>query len=721
MKKLAKKVALDIVIGIFVLGLISAGLIFLWVSTLEMPSLSSFEERRVLQSTKIYDRTGEILLYDFHQDVRRTIVPYEDISRHIKNASVAIEDDTFFEHMGIRPLRTIQAVVTNLLSGDLFGGQGGSTITQQVIKNSILVPEKTVTRKVKEWILALKIEQELTKEEILTHYLNESPYGGTIYGVEEASQAFFGKPASEVTLAEAAYLAALPQAPTYYSPYGNNREALETRKNLVLRQMLDNGFVSEDEYNDALTAEVEFRPREATGIKAPHFVFYVAEQLAEEYGEESLAERGFRVITSLNWELQEHAENVVKEFATKNEELFNAENGALVATDPKTGEILVMVGSRDYFDEDIDGNFNIATAERQPGSSFKPFVYAAAFQKGYTPETVVFDLKTQFSAACEPSNLTSEDGCYSPTNYDDAFRGPINLRNALAQSINVPAVKALYLAGIDASIKLARDMGVTGLDDRDRYGLTLVLGGGEVQLVDMVNAYGTFANEGVKHTSTSILRIEDPHGEIIQEYEPSPERVLDEDTALQISDVLSDNVARTPLYGANSQLHFGNRDVAAKTGTTNDYRDAWIVGYTPNIAVGAWAGNNDNSSMDKKISGLIITPMWRSFMDFALERIPEESFREPVATPDDIKPILRGVWFDTDSIDGSEDNEEILTSTLGEAHSILYYVNKNDPRGPAPTRPEQDPQFRGWEYAIQEWSGALKNSLEKIGEIESGN
>lgn len=715
MKAFAKKIIVDVAIGIFVIGLIASGLILLWVSTLEMPSLSSFEDRRVLQSTKIYDRTGDVLLYDLHQDVRRTIVPYEDISRHIKNATVAIEDDTFFDHMGIRPLRTFQAVVTNLLRGDLFGGQGGSTITQQVIKNSILVPEKTVTRKVKEWILALKIEQELSKEQILTHYLNESPYGGTIYGVEEASRSFFNKPASEVTLPEAAYLAALPQAPTYYSPYGNNRDALENRKNLVLRQMLANGFITQEEYDEAQEAVVEFQPREATGIRAPHFVFYVYEQLANEYGEESLAERGFRVITTLDWELQEHAEATVKKYALQNEEAFNAENGALVATDPKTGEVLVMVGSRDYFDDEIDGNFNIATAERQPGSAFKPFVYAAAFEKGYTPDTVVFDVQTQFSTACEPSNFTSDDGCYSPSNYDDSFRGPINLRNALAQSINVPAVKILYLAGIDESIKLARDMGISGLDDRDRYGLTLVLGGGEVQLVDMVNAYGTFANEGEKNNVTAIKRIESAHGDVLEEYEPNSERVLSRDAALHISDILSDNVARTPLYGANSQLHFGQRDVAAKTGTTNDYRDAWIVGYTPNIAAGAWAGNNDNSSMEKKISGLIITPMWREFMDVALEKIDEESFREPPATPSDIKPILRGAWFNTpnpDEVEEDEDDESPRENIPGGAHSILFYVQKDNPRGPAPSNPDNDPQFRLWEYAVQSWRGAALDSLD---------
>ena len=697
----------DSAIAIAVVGLISGGLILLWVSTLEIPDLAAFEQRRVLQSTKIYDRTGEILLYDLHQDVKRTVVPYESISRHIKNATVAIEDDTFFEHSGIRPMRTAKAVLDNLLSGDLLGGQGGSTITQQVIKNSILENEKTVTRKVKEWILALKLEGELTKEEILGHYLNESPYGGTIYGVEEASRSFFGKSAADVTLAEAAYLAALPQAPTYYSPYGNNRAALETRKNLVLNQMLKNDFITEAEYEEARATEVDFLAQATTGIRAPHFVFYIREHLAQTYGEESLAERGFRVITTLDWELQEKAEEAVKKYALQNETTFNAENGAMVATDPQTGEILVMVGSRDYFDEKIDGNFNVALADRQPGSSFKPFVYAKAFEKGYTPETVVFDLKTQFSTSCAPSNLTSEDGCYSPTNYDDQFRGPVSLRNALAQSLNIPAVKTLYLAGITDAIKLARDMGITGLTNRDQYGLTLVLGGGEVRLLDMVGAYGVFANEGEKAELASILRIEDARGNVIEEFEEQTTRVLDRQVALQISDILSDNVARTPLYGANSQLYFPNHDVAAKTGTTNDYRDAWILGYTPNLAVGAWAGNNDNRSMEKRISGLIITPMWREFMDFALEKRDADSFAEPADTPAELKPILRGIWFDPGALTGGSGDGLSVTSAVSSAHSILHYVSRNNPRGPAPSNPAADGQYPLWEWAVAQWRAGL--------------
>lgn len=707
-----KDIIIDCIIALFVLILIGAGIIVVWVATLDIPDLSSFEERKILQSTKIYDRTGEVLLYDLHQDVRRTIIPYDQISRHIKNATVAVEDDTFFEHAGVRPLAIIRSMISNIQKGGgPFSGAGGSTITQQVIKNSILQHEKTLTRKAKEAILALRLEQILTKDEILSHYLNESPYGGTIYGVEEASLSFFGKRASDVTLAEAAYLASLPQLPTYYSPYGNHIDDLEIRKNFILEKMLSLGFISQEEYDTARNERVEFKPQVATGIRAPHFVFYIRDYLVEKYGEESLAERGLKVITTLDWKLQEEAEKIVKEKAFYNAKTYNAENAALVATDPTNGHILAMVGSRDYFDTEIDGNYNIALAERQPGSSFKPFVYAAAFNKGYTPETVVFDLKTQFSTACTPDNFTSEGDCYSPENYDHKFRGPVTFRNALAQSLNIPAVKALYLAGISNSIKLARDMGITTLTNPKRYGLTLVLGGGEVKLLEMVGAYGTFANDGVRNKLEGVIRIEDTEGNILEETKPNPQQILDSNVARQISSILSDNVARTPLYGANSTLYFKGRDVAAKTGTTNDKRDAWVIGYTPNLVVGAWAGNNDNRSMSE-ISGLIVTPLWRAFMDVALPTIETKTFIEPNPTPDSIKPVLRGVWFDagalvsTPSSESTEDASLSLQNAVSGAHSILYFLDKDDPLGPQPANPT-DVQYPYWEYPVTLWKDSL--------------
>lgn len=701
-----KDIFIDATLVLLVIFTVTAAGLLIWVSTLEIPDLSAFEERRILQSTKIYDRTGEILLYDLHQDVRRTIVPFEEISRHVKNATIAIEDDQFYNHFGIDIKAIVRAALANLSQGDLLGGQGGSTITQQVIKNSLLEREKKLTRKVKEAILSIKLEQLLTKDEILWHYLNESPYGGTIYGIEEASQSFFGKPASELSLTEAAYLAALPQAPTYLSPYGNNRDALEVRKNLVLERMLVNGFIEKEEYEEAKNTEIEFEPQSVTGIRAPHFVMYIREQLVEKYGEEALAERGFRVITTLDWELQKEAERIVAEKAESNTERFNASNAGLVATNPQTGDLLVMVGSRDYFSEDIDGNFNVTLAKRQPGSSIKPFVYSAALAQGYLPETIVFDLPTQFSPQCPPTSRSSESPCYAPNNYNGQFKGPINLRNALAQSLNIPAVKVLYLAGVKNALKLAADMGITTLNDPERYGLTLVLGGGEVRLLDMTHAYGVFANRGLKAEPRSVIRIETMDGTIIEENQVDVRRVLDEDVALMMTDILSDNVARTPLWGSNSLIHFPNRDVAAKSGSTNNLRDAWIMGYAPNLAVGAWVGNNDNTPMGGGLSGLITTPMWRAFMDIALEKIPVENFGQPPAAPPNTKPILVGNYVDSSLLlqqMGDSEGGVDFTMIANNIHTILHFVNKEDPRGPYPSNPSSDPQYDNWEYAVQEW------------------
>lgn len=668
-------------VGAAVIG----GAILIWASTFQIPDLSAFEDRSIAQSTKIYDRTGEHLLYEFHGDIKRTVVPFEEMSRHVKNATIAIEDEDFYEHSGVKPGAIIRAAFVNLQQGHF--SQGGSTITQQVVKNSLLTNEKTISRKIKEWVLALKIEKVLTKEDILEMYLNEVPYGGNIYGIEEAARRYFGKTASELSLAESAYLAALPQAPTYFSPYGNNQDALEERKNTVLRRMRAHKFVTREEYEGALETEVDFAEPDAYGIFAPHFVFFVGEYIEENYGPRALNEYGLKVITTLDYDLQKQAQEIVKRHALSNASNFNAENAALVAIDPKTGQIVTMVGSRDYFDDEIPGKFNIALAHRQPGSAFKPFVYATAFKKGYTPETVVYDLKTQFSVNCSPSNLTSEGGCYSPVNYDGNFQGPITFRNALAQSVNIPAVKALYLAGLQDSLRTARDMGIDSLENIERYGLTLVLGGGEVSLLDITSGYSVFANDGIRNHYSAILRIEDTNGEIIEELEEDSKRAIPAEIARQISDVLSDNDARAPAFGANSYLHFPNHDVAAKTGTTNDYRDAWIVGYSPTISVGAWAGNNDNSAMVKRVAGFIIAPLWNEFMQIALEKYPNESFREPPQIDNDIKPILRGD-----------------INSMGSHHSILHWVNRSNPLGPIPSNPSSDAQYRNWEYSVANWS-----------------
>ncbi len=708
-----KKSYKKILIYLFSLGFFGLGIIVFWVSTFKMPDLQSFEERSISQGTKIYDRTGEIILFDLNKNIKKQIVPFADISKNIKIATMAIEDAGFYNHGGIQIKAIMRAAFKHLTGG--FGG--GSTITQQVIKNSLLTSEYAISRKIKEWVLAIKLEKVMAKDDILSVYLNENPYGGSIYGIEEASQTFFNKKSSEITLAEAAYLAAIPNAPTYYSPYGNNRDKLEDRKNLVLQKMLENNFINQTEYEQAKKETVFFQPRLSNSIKAPHFVEYIRQYLENKYGEKAIREDGLKVITTLDYTLQTKAEEIVKRYAFENKKNFNAENAALVGIDPKTGEILTMVGSRDYFDKEIEGNFNVALAHRQPGSTFKPFVYATAFDKGYTPETIVFDLPTEFQTTCTPQGRpignTNPNDCYMPENYDGKYVGPITLREALAQSRNVPAIKTLYLAGITDSLLTAKKMGISSLGDKNQYGLTLVLGGGEVSPLELTSAYGIFANEGSRNPYVSILKVINSKGETLEEVNYKSEQVISKEISNKISDILSDNVARTPAYGNNSLLYFNDRQVAVKTGTTNDYRDVWIVGYTPNLVVGAWAGNNNNTSIDKKVAGMVIAPMWRAFMDEALPLFNKEYFSKPEITSSEIKPVFRGIWqgynfFTIDTISGKlatnltpeETKKDIF---IPDVHNILYWVNKNDPWGEVPKNPGKDPQFNHWEYPVQTW------------------
>ena len=669
--------------------LLICGIAILSVAFTPIPDLNSFDARKVSESTKIYDRTGKTVLYDLNHDMRRNVVPLEDISPLLQEATISIEDDKFYTHSGVRLTSFIRALIADVQTGSF--AQGGSTITQQVVKNTILTGKKTPIRKIQEWILAWKLENKYTKKEILEFYLNVTPYGGTLYGAEAASRNFFGKSAKDLSLSEAAYLAALPQAPTYYSPYGNNRAALDERKNKVLLRMKELGYIDATQYDAARKEAITFSRQQNGSILAPHFVFFVEQYLEEKYGADVVTQ-GLSITTTLDVDLQSDAEEIVKRYALSNQTKFNAENAALVAIDPKTGQILSMVGSRDYFDPAIDGNYNIALAPRQPGSSFKPFVYAAALLKGYTPESVVFDLPTQFSTTCAPTDVyNSEAPCYAPGNYDDKFRGPMTFTTALAQSINIPAVQTLYLAGIKNVITLATRMGIQGLGDPSSYGLSFALGAAEVRLLDLTSAYGVFANDGIRNAPTGILEVRDRTGKVLEKYEDRPEAVLDSGVARQISSMLSNNEARFPEYPANNPLHFNEYDVAAKTGTTNESRDAWTVGFTPSVAVGVWAGNNDNRPMVKEIAGYIVAPMWHEFMGRALAKYPPEVFKEPPAIPDTAPPALRGVSL-VPQPDGTQT-----------AHSLLYWTDRNNPLGPPPANPASDSQFQYWEYPIQQW------------------
>lgn len=679
------------------LSLLGIAALFIWVSTLDIPDFSTFENREISNSTKIYDRTGKIVLYDLYQNVRRTNVDFSLISPHIKNATVAIEDAEFYTHHGFRPLSFMRAAYINVTTGGYT--QGGSTITQQVVKNALLTRKKSISRKLKEIVLALKLDKTLSKDSILEIYLNENPYGGTIYGVEEAAESYFGKTAATVSVTEAAYLAALPQSPTYYSPYGQHRAELEKRKNLVLEKMFVNGFISKEIKEKSQAENITFKPLRGNDMVGLHFVFYVREYLEQKYGKDVVLNGGLRVVTTLDYELQKKLETLVKD-ETSNSLLKNkATNAGLVALDPKSGQVLAMVGSRNFFDTDIDGQFNITLANRQPGSSFKPIVYAAGFEKGYTPETVLFDVKTEFSTLCDPDGSPlnplkkKEETCYSPENYDNDYRGPISLRNALAQSLNIPSVKFLYLVSMKTAITLANAMGLSTINDPARYGLSLVLGGGEVSLYDMVSAYGVFANNGTYTKPLSVLSVKDVHGEISDTFETTTKSVLSENTAALISDVLSDNVARTPSYGVASALNFNTRPVAVKTGTTNDYRDLWVIGYTPSLVLGMWAGNNDNSPVEKKVSGALLAPIWHKAMDIALAGKDIEYFKEPTPNTSN-KPVLRGDYCNNGSLD-----------------TILGQLDKNNPSGDIPSLEtlSQDSQYNLWKKPILSY--ALENGI----------
>ncbi len=652
-----------------------------------LPDPSLFDQRQVAQTTKIYDRSGEILLYELYGEQKRTVISFEEIPELVKKATLIIEDNDFYNHPAFDWKSIARAAFINLTKGRVV--QGGSTITQQLAKNAFLSSERTISRKIKELLLAFRLEKRYTKDEIFNLYLNQIPYGANAYGIEAAAQTYFQKKAKDLNLAEAALLASLPKAPSYYSPQGEHKDELLERKNYIIDQMAKSGIIGEEEAASAKEIKFDFAPF-TVGIKAPHFVITVQDYLNNLYGEDFVRSAGLKVITTLDWKLQQLAEKVVEDGARSNEELYKGENAALVTQDAKTGQILALVGSRNYFDDKIDGNFNVATQGlRQPGSAIKPFAYLTAFIKGYTPEAVIFDLETEFNTTDD------ENDSYKPQNYDEKFRGPVTMKEGLAQSINVPSVKTLYLAGLDEMLKNAKKMGITTLTERSRYGLSLALGGGEVKLIDLVNAYSVFSQDGLKHKQVFILKIEDNRGKVIEEYKDQSEQVIEPQYARLINDILTDIEARSALFENSLSLTvFPNQEVALKTGTTNDYRDAWAMGYTPSLIVGVWAGNNDNRPMEKRGGSILAAvPIWHAFLAEALKEMPVETFPRPEVILVD-KPILKG--------------EYIINN---EVHDILYYVDKDNPQGPAPLDPQNNLQFENWEKPVREW---IQNNLQNL-------
>ncbi|PIT92728.1 MAG: penicillin-binding protein [Candidatus Harrisonbacteria bacterium CG10_big_fil_rev_8_21_14_0_10_42_17] len=676
------------------------GVVGLYYLASTLPDLESLDIPVVAESTKIYDRTGEKLLYEISGPEKRTSVPLKEIPNYVQKATLAIEDASFYSHGGISSISLVRVIVLNIFQGKRFGS-GGSTITQQLAKNTFLTPERTFKRKLKEFILAWRLEQKFTKDEILELYLNQIPYGSNIYGIEAASQGYFKKSVQDISLAEAALLASLPKAPTYYSPWGTHVEELKERKNLVLSKMHESGFISENEKRSAQTTTLGFA-KPTNNITAPHFVITVQEQLIDKYGEDTVRNGGLRVITTLDTELQELAERVVKEGAERNEELYEGKNASLVALDPKTGQVLALVGSRNYFDDEIDGNFNVATQGlRQPGSAFKPITYLEAFRRGYQPETVVFDVKTEFDTTNNPEKS------YSPENFDLIFRGPVTLRNALAQSINVPAVKTLYLAGLDNVLATAKKLGITTLGERSRFGLSLVLGGGEVTLLDLVGAYGALAQDGKKEPTTFILEVKS-RGEILEQYKSQGEQIIEQEPVRMVNNILSDIDARRGLFSGSLNLTtFPGYEVALKTGTTNDYRDAWTLGYTPSLVVGVWAGNNDNTPLQKRGSSILAAvPMWNAFMKEVITKLPQDEFFEKPKQVFSDKPMLKG-----EHIVVYEDKEG---NKFPQLHNILFYIDKTNPDNPEPLSRFTDNQFQNWESAVLAWG---RNNIANFNEF----
>ncbi len=575
-------------------------------------------------ATRIYDRHGE-LLYDVYGEQKRTPIGLDQIPEHLKNATIAIEDKDFYQHGGFDVRGWMRSLYNIVIHRRL---QGGSTITQQLVKNVLLTSKRTLPRKIKEFILAVQIEKKYSKDEILQMYLNEAPYGGTAWGVEAAAETYFGKEAKDLNLVESAILAGLPQRPTTYSPFGQNPKAYVGRTKDVLRRMREDGYISgeEEEMASEELEKVELAEN-AGNFQAPHFVMYVKQQLVDLYGEKMVEQGGLKVTTTLDLKLQEKAQEAVSE-EIKKVEYLDITNGAAILMNPQTGEILSMVGSKDYNAPDYDGKVNVTLSLRQPGSAIKPVNYLTAFKKGYTPSTLIMDTRTEF-----PGGIGKPP--YVPVNYDGKYHGPLQVRYALGSSINLPAVKMLAQVGIEEMLKTAYQMGFTTLQptkqNLSRFGLSLTLGGGEVKLLDMVSAYSAFANGGLKVEPVAILKVEDQNGKVLQELKPvKGERVMSEGEAYLINDILDDNEARLITFGENSAIRIKEYQVAVKTGTTDDKRDNWTVGWNPHFIVGVWVGNNDNSEMKQVASGVTgAAPIWRRIVYAAAESLGAEDFPVP--------------------------------------------------------------------------------------------
>ena len=635
---------------------------FFWFSR-DLPTPGKLSASNFSQSTKIFDRNG-ILLYDIYKDQNRTYVTLDKIPKILQEATIAIEDKDFYKNQGFSILGYLRAFRNAIFSGRIAGG--GSTLTQQLVKNTLLTSEQTIARKIKEFILAIQVDRKYTKNQILELYFNATPYGGTTLGIEAASERYFGVKSTDLDLTESAILAGLPQSPSYYSPYGQNPKAYIDRSKQVLRRMQEDGYITKKQETDTVKKlpNVEFL-KQAHDIKAPHFSFYVRDLLVKQFGENVIEQGGLQVTTTLDYKLEEKAEEIVKE-EVDNAKSLKVGNGASIVLNPKNGEILAMVGSRDFFDSAKGGQFNVITqALRQPGSSIKPITYATALGKGYTAATLIMDTPTAF-----PGGGQEKD--YAPKNYDGKFHGPLQLRFALGSSINIPAVKLLALVGVKNMLSTAYNMGISTFaptnDNVNRFGLSLTLGGGDVKPLELAAAYTAFANKGFKSDPIAILKVTDSKGKVLfEQKEASKKQVLSPEVAFIISHMLLDNNARLITFGVNSYLNISGRTIAVKTGTTDDKRDNWTIGWTPSVLVATWVGNNDNSPMGNVASGVTgAAPIWRRVILEALKGKSSEDFTKP----DNVVAVTIDALGGGLPADGQQTRSE-------------YFIKGTEPQGPS--------------------------------------
>ncbi|MCL5258087.1 MAG: transglycosylase domain-containing protein [Patescibacteria group bacterium] len=666
-------------IGILSFSLVSFFILYVSLSSLNLPPIDLVGQKLAGGGTRIYDRTGNVLLYDIGS--RRYWVNYNQIPKNVVISILAAEDSGFFYNPGISLKGIVRSAWLDLKT--MSFQYGGSTITQQLVRNLFLTDQKTLVRKIEEIILALEFEKKYTKEEILTMYLNAISFGEDNYGVKAAADFYFGKDLKDLSLGEAATLAAIPNAPSYYDPDipGNYNRLIE-RRNFILKHLLDLGWINQTQYQTAVSEKIKTIPRRYVRMAAPHFVLEVKSILEKMFPGVDLSTAGLKVITTLDYNDQKIAEAAVQAGVINNEKLYKGDNASLLMMDNRTGEILAMVGSVDFNNNAIDGQVNMTIWPRQPGSAFKPISYVTLFQLGYPIDTIVFDLPTNFGTAQDP---------YQPKNFDHRYLGPVSLPIALDQSRNVPSVKVFYLAGPDRVIENARKFGLTTIKNYSHYGLSLGLGTAPVRMIDMIRVYGVFADDGNLVSQTLIKKITNAQNDVIYQYKPNLTRVIDSQPVRMLNKILSDIKDKAGLFQSSLNLvQIPGYQIALKTGTTDNYRDAWTFGYTPDFTVAVWAGNTNGQPMEPGgISILAALPIWHDFVSQVIKNFPANTFPQPLPI-ETTKPMLDGSWLTPSGI-----------------HNILYYVNPNDPLGPAPTNPADNPQYLNWEEPVQNWARSL--------------